>query len=127
MFWTIILITVSFIWALFIFAPEKHSFTIYKNNIQDVLDWVSWVSEVPWKMKFKNIEWYDIPVEYRIDKDWSTQYRYDDIIYTNWPALNKAVMFYVNSFKEKNEGFSDDEIKKMIKEKILKIYLEKTR
>jgi len=37
--WTIILITISFIWSLFVLAPEKHSFTIYKNNIQDVLDW----------------------------------------------------------------------------------------
>lgn len=119
--WLIIGITLISISWMFKFFPEKHSIQNYKTSIIDTYNIVIQKEETPWEVSFKNIEWYDISIEYRTNKKWIVEYKYKGITYINEAEIEWIILNNIKIHTEEKRKIKEKEIKT----KIINFFKEK--
>lgn len=128
----IIILLISCIWWLFfteknwitnfwLFIKENNLKNEFKDDLKD--EDINKISE--WKMNSKNVNWYDITFEER-DNYLDKEYKFYDEIFSSIEGLDISINKYLEELIWENEELTKEEIEELIREKIIRIYLQRT-
>ena len=88
----------------------------------DVINGIQWNIKKPWKLEFIKLDWFDIPVEKIITKDWNTIYKYNESIFEEFSEVEKIIQEDIEEIKEANIEKEEKEIKRIVTDKLMEKY-----